>query len=76
MWVAANDWTPGLTIHAPRRERRWLKTPLTVISIRQGDVDARGPWLHVLCSFVSPDEGKVHHELYRYRPQTFIQVLT
>jgi hypothetical protein len=76
MKLAAKDLTPGLKIPAPQRERKWLKTPLTVLSVSEGYIDAKGPWLNIVCSFLCEEDGKVHPELYQYRPSTLIRVMT
>lgn len=76
MKIAAKDLTHGLKIPAPAHERRWLKTPLTVLSVTDGRVDVKGLWLRVRCSYQSPySPYRMSEGIFQYRPGTLIPVI-
>jgi hypothetical protein len=76
MKKAARDLTAGDQILPPAHERKWLKTPLTVVSVSIGSADKGGPWLHVRASFVSPYGERTSESIFRFRPNTAVTVLS
>ncbi len=78
MRKAAKDLQFGDVIPAPAGERKWLKTPLTVLGVSPGLVDARGPWVRVNAMFHSPysDAQHISPMCCLMRPDTSVRVLT